>query len=121
MTTMTRSLSRPVIEALQAQRLSASTEAALHQSIGAALDVAGIEYQREARLSERDRIDFMAGPVGIEAKISGGRMSFARQLIRYAEHEEVEALVLVSSKAVSMPGLIGGVPLYVVSVGMGWL
>lgn len=110
-----------VVAALTGARLSASTEAALHSSIADALTGAGVDHQHEVALSKRDRIDFMAGAVGIEAKISGSPISFVRQLLRYSDHDEVENLVLVSAKAVSMPAEIGGVLVVVVSVGMGWL
>lgn len=110
-----------VVSALTSARLSASTEAHLHASIAEALTGAGIDHQHEVQLSKRDRIDFMAGPVGIEAKVQGSQMAFMRQLLRYSDHDEIKCLVLVSAKAVFLPSNIGGVPVVVVSVGMGWL
>lgn len=84
---------------------------------------------REVRLDARDRVDLLvttaAGHrIGIEVKISRpGRAApkerVMEQLTRYAKHEQIDALVLVSttSRHAGLPPVIGGVPVRVVVLG----
>lgn len=91
-------------------------EAQLHDAIALALEAAGVGAVAEARLSDRDRIDFLAGSTGIEVKVAGSAAEVARQLRRYAEHPVIEALLLVTTRVRHrrMPRQIGGKPVFVV-------
>lgn len=55
---------------------------------------------REHRLGPDSVIDFFLPDfrIGIECKIGGGFSTVSKQLDRYAEHPEIEALVLVTSR-----------------------
>ena len=44
-----------------------------------------------------------------------------RQLQRYAEHDAIEALMLITATATGMPSEINGKPVRVVSLGAAWL
>lgn len=57
------------------------------------------EYRREYELSTTDRPDFWLPEFGIavEVKIGGPTSSVLRQLYRYAGHEQVQGILLVSS------------------------
>ena len=59
----------------------------------------GIPHTREVRLSAKDRIDFMVGRIGIEVKVKQSAETVERQLLRYAQHEEVDSLILVTSRS----------------------
>lgn len=74
-------------------------EGQLQEGIAGVLADAGIAAVREVRLSDHDRIDFLAGPVGIEVKIAGTPAAVARQLRRYAACPQVQALILVTNRA----------------------
>jgi hypothetical protein len=112
---------------LQRSQLRISTEAALQTSIRDALHAAGIDAAREMRLGPKDRPDFLSldpvenETVVIEAKARYGRKAIYRQLVRYAEHDCVRAIVLVTGTAMGMPPAINGKPVYVVSIGLGML
>lgn len=81
-----------------------------------------VEISREHRLSPRDRPDFFICGVAVEVKMNKCRPSdVLRQLTRYAEHEAVEALVLVANRAAHLPRTLNGKPLVLVSLGQGWL
>jgi len=111
-----------IAAALTARRMSVNTESQLQAEIGAALAAAGIKATAEHRLAPASRIDFLAGAIGIEAKIKGSRLAVWRQLERYAAFEAIHALVLVGT--VVMPAGIdscGGKPFRFVSIGKGWL
>lgn len=98
------------------QRYRYRDEDALHAGIEQVLAGAGIVATAEARLSARDRIDFLAGPVGVEVKIAGSNADVIRQLGRYATHPEIGALILVTTRARhrTIPRVIGGKPVLVV-------
>ncbi|CAM4113728.1 hypothetical protein VRRI112168_14965 [Vreelandella rituensis] len=76
-------------------------------------------------MSSRDIIDFLIAPegarIGVELKLKAQRKAIYRQLCRYAEHEEIHALVLLSGTAMTLPETINGKPAYVFSMGTAWL
>lgn len=107
---------------LTKRRLPSATELALQDAIAEAFAAAGIAFEREVCLTDKDRIDFIVeGRVGIEVKIEGGLSEVTRQLHRYAQCDRLESLVLVTTrmrhlalprelnaKHVSIVHLIGG-------------
>lgn len=104
----------PLIAALDALRFDGTDEYSLQRDIAAALSAAGVAFEAEVALSRTDRIDFLAGVVGIEVKVDGSPSSVARQCIRYLSHDQVEALVVVSARA----RLVRGLPASVVIKGV---
>lgn len=79
-------------------RFRFTREEELQRGIATALDSMEIEYQREARIGVNNRIDFLVGRIGIEVKIDGSGPAVARQLRRYARCEEIDELILVTSR-----------------------
>jgi len=104
-----------VIAAIKAFRYAYADEIALQEGIAAALALAGIEADREVRLSRRDKVDFLVGTIGIELKVAGQPAAVERQLGRYAASERISELVLVTTRPAhrSVPRLIGGKPMHV--------
>lgn len=78
-------------------RFDTSSESLLQEGIAQVLEMR-VPFEREVRLAAGDRIDFMVGAVGVECKIDGSTSSVLRQLSRYAEHERVAELLLVTSR-----------------------
>ena len=101
-----------VLDALRAVRCGASaTEEELHALAAQAFAAAGISAQHEARLGPRCRIDFLCGNIGVEIKKSRPeRGKLLAQLTRYADCEQVAALVVVAPRGVNLPKTIGGKP-----------
>lgn len=100
---------------IRSHRYSYASEVELHEQLERVLVTAGVPVVREVRLTERDRIDLMAGDVGIEVKVKGQR-SPLRQLGRYAEHPSVQGLLLVTTRAANLPSHLRGKPVSVVSL-----
>lgn len=99
---------------LRAGRFLCATEAELQLQVAQALDQAGVRYTREKSLSRRDRPDFMlAGGLALELKTQTDQKSLLRQLLRYAEHAEVRAMVVgtTTHRGLRLPPLVGGKPL----------
>lgn len=93
----------------------------LHALISAALSRAGICCAHEYKLQPRCRIDFFAEKVGIEIKKGRpDRNALARQIARYLASGELEALVVVTQRAVSLPDEIYGKPVRLVSLNRLW-
>lgn len=76
-------------------------------------------FRSEVILSKRDRLDvLLADGTAIEIKVDGTKTEVLRQLHRYAEHEQVTGLILLTTKMVhtSMPPAVLDKPLVVVSI-----
>jgi len=106
---------------LERTRFNVAGEKALQADVATRLEAAGVEFRREVRLSGYDIIDFMAGAVGIEVKVKGSARAILRQLKRYAAHDEVSSIILLSAVSMGLPSDIGGKPMRVVSLGRAWL
>lgn len=87
-----------VLEVLERARFVWTTEGDLQHGIADALEAAGFAVEREVRVDAHNRLDLKVGTVGIEVKIAGSWRDVRRQLDRYAELAELDALVLVTSR-----------------------
>lgn len=117
-------LSAPdLVRLIESSRFDLSTEKHLQEDVASALREAGIQFVREKALSARDIPDFMVGGVAIECKMrnKSRKMAIFQQLSRYAEHADVECIILASNLVMGLPGEINGKPLYAASLSKGWL
>lgn len=87
-----------LVRLLGAHAFTCCNEAELQQAVAEVLAGAGIDHQREVRLTERDRIDFLVGRVGLELKVDGALAAVTRQLHRYAQRPEIDGLLLVTTR-----------------------
>ena len=110
-----------IVGMLGKYRFRLDNEKLLQEQVCAVFLDQNIPAKREHRLSSTDIVDFMCGSVAVECKIKGQRRAIYRQCQRYCEHDSVDALVLVTNAAMGMPPDIAGVPVYVVSLGKGWM
>lgn len=109
-----------IVLALERHEIVPSNEAELQEAVASLLArECEVEVSREVELSARDRIDLMAGDVGIECKVDGTQQEVLRQLLRYAESPRVKSLVLVTTrrKHRTAQRTLGGKPCRVVCVG----
>jgi hypothetical protein len=104
-----------VLTVLKRHRYCYQDEHQLQEGLAQALTLGGLPAEREVRLSARSRLDIRTGRVGIEVKVAGTADAALRQLRRYAEHPDLDALVLVTTRAAhrALPDQIGGKPLAV--------
>lgn len=93
------------------------TEAELHDGVEEALRLAGLRPRREVRIG-RDRLDLLVGGVAVEIKVKGGDRPLLGQAERYLAHDEVEGLVVVTSRVrhLRLPESIAGKPVVVVTL-----
>lgn len=107
---------------LRSHRFPLSSETKTQAEISRVLAEAGIAHEREVWLNDKDRIDFVAGDVGIEVKVKGySKMQIYRQMERYAKCDWLATLVLVTNVPMGMPPEIDGVPVYVVNLAKAWM
>ena len=111
-----------IVEALGAVRMPAQPgEYDIHGQIAEALKTADLDFEHEHRLGPRRRIDFIVGRVGIEVK--KGRPAapaLTEQLRRYLASEELDAVIVVTQRALPLPKTIGGKPVVIVSLNRLW-
>lgn len=76
------------------------TEDDLQRELADVLGIAGWIAHREVRLSDGfSRIDLLLVRVGIEVKIDGTWRAVTTQLLRYARCDEIDHLILVTTRA----------------------
>jgi len=118
-----RSEMQKVLGALGAIRIkkAAPEESELHEAVALALQAAGLNAKHEAVVAPRCRIDFLCGRIGIEIK--KGKVPRARllaQCSRYLASDRMDALILVSPSALSLPSCIGGKSVIIFSLNRLW-
>lgn len=116
-----------IAKMLKTCRFPLENEKATQAYISQTLTGLGIDHIREQRLSDTDIVDFWlpsksdAGAI-IEVKMNAARPpQVLKQLERYAEHESVRVIFLISNKAMNIPATLGGKPVYCFSLGRAWL
>ncbi len=99
---------------LQLNRFRFASEAELQRGIGSVLQQR-FEVEREVRLTKTDRIDFVIDRIGIEVKIGGSLGQVTSQLHRYAQCPELDAVLLVTTRAkhAAQPATMNGKPVRV--------
>lgn len=106
-------------------KMDSTTEALMQEAIERSFSFTDFKVEREKKLSDKDRVDFFlslpTGGVAVECKVKGAPHSILLQLARYARHEAVSAVILVTSKTMRMPQEVEGKPLYVVASSRAWL
>lgn len=100
-----------------------TTEVELQEAIWDVL-TAKFPADRERALSRRDRPDFIVDvdglSVAVEVKVAGARSAVLRQLGRYAEHDQIDAIVLASGRrvlAAGIPEIIHAKPVLAIHLG----
>ncbi len=101
-------------------RVQDEIERQLRFVVDGAIHEAGLDrtpLMREVVLGDKDRIDFLiGGDIGIEVKLQTSLAQMTRQLHRYAAHERIGALVLLTTSArlKLLPHTLNGKPIRVV-------
>ncbi len=81
----------------------------------------GMPYRREVTLFPGARIDFMCGSTGIEVKKQRPSPKSLREQIRkYLSSDEVQGLIVVAGRGVTLPDRMAGKPVRVVCLDRLW-
>lgn len=101
---------------------ASSTEDELQRAIALCLDINRVPYVREARVSQTERPDFLIGTLGtvaIEIKIKGSLSEVTRQIHRYAQREDIQQILLVTTcaKHLDIPDEFNGKPIVTCWIG----
>jgi hypothetical protein len=100
-------------------RFRYTTEAELQVGLAEALQRLGVAAEREVVLGPRDRVDFLTvDGIGIEVKVKGSCTELTCQLHRYAQHDRIRALIVVTHRAVhhGIPTELNGRQVYLVQL-----
>jgi hypothetical protein len=63
----------------------------------------------------------LPGGIAVECKLRGQRKAIYKQLRRYAHHNDVNEIVLITNTSMGLPQRIEGKPAYYASLGIAWL
>lgn len=111
-----------IVAIIRRSRLDLSDEKMTQSDLARVFLAAGVKFEREVRLSESDVVDFMINGVAIELKLRKvSKLAVYRQLARYAEHDKVQSLILLTSTSMGLPETINGKDAYLVKLGEAWL
>ena len=112
-----------IIQILSGCRFPLANEKMLQAAIEEEFDAHGVEHSREHRLSSEDVIDFFfeAEGIGAEIKIKGSKRAIYGQIQRYAKHDCIRELILVTNVPMGVPAEVEGKPVYVVNLAKAWL
>lgn len=107
-----------ILELCRTLRPQTTSEKALQDALEPLIRESFPSVTREAVLGPKDVVDFLVEGVAVEVKVDGSPMAVTRQLHRYAEHDQVRELVLVTTRAKhrSIPPTLRGKP-----VAVAWL
>jgi hypothetical protein len=95
-----------VVAALSDRVYRAARERALQDAIETVLRGAGFRVEREFRLNDRDRPDFLVDKcVAVEVKMRASGSTVLSQLARYAAHDRVRAIVVATPRLSSLAGM----------------
>ena len=109
---------REIDALIQRHRFRFVDEEELQDSLVLLFENSAIKFEREVRLWEGDRLDFLVDGIAIEVKIQGQKTSLIQQLLRYARHDRVHELLVVTSKRrlCDLPASLGAKPVHVAYV-----
>ncbi len=110
-----------IITALKNKRITVENEKKTQQEIYDILLEADYNVKDEYRLSDQDIPDFFIDGIAIEVKIKGNSRKIYKQCERYAMHNAVTQLLLITNKSMGFPPEINGKPCYVLNIGRAWL
>lgn len=110
---------RDLYTLLSGYALRHPNEATLQFAIQQCFDQNGVSYEREVRLNEDDRPDFMVAKVAVEVKVKGSPAEVIRQLHRYAQHQCVSEILLVTTlpRHLEMPSRFNDKPIVALWIG----
>lgn len=108
-----------IVDALSGVGATVIDERELSDALATLFDSYGLSYEREARISPKDRLDFLMNGVAVEVKIEASWSALVRQLARYAAHARVQGIVVVTTRRQlsALPPVIEGKPVRVAYVG----
>ena len=111
-----------LISALKTIRVPATPgEYDIHALAAKALTDANIPFTHEEPLMPGRRVDFLAGDIAVEIKKGKPvRARLMEQAAKYLASPRVSALIVVSQRSVSLPRIISGKPVYLITLDKLW-
>jgi hypothetical protein len=111
-----------LIQLIHTSRIELSDEKVTQSRIAQIFEEAGIPFVKEYAFDKKDIVDFLVdGRIAVEIKIKGQKKAIYRQLERYAQHEVVTSIVLLTSVSMGLPETINNKNAYAGSLSRGWL
>jgi len=111
-----------VVAILRTIRVKAiSTEAEIHEAIGAALKGGGIRFKHEYRILTHKQFDFWIAGIVIEVKKEKpGKVVLLNQLNRYTKVPAVKGIIVVMQESMHLPKDLNGKQIVCLSLNANW-
>ena len=111
-----------VLDALKELRSPfALYETDIHQMVAKRLTDAHMDFIHEAKLGPGCRIDYLVGSIGIEIKKGKpDANALKRQIMRYAAFDQIEAIIVLTSRTVALPKTVLGKPVHGIVLNQLW-
>lgn len=104
---------------IRSYQFNFTNEAELQTAIESILTENNINFIREYSLSEKSRIDFLIGDIGLEIKVGFSYAEVIRQLHQYAQFDEITTLILFTSRlSHTMPKELNGKILCTINISL---
>lgn len=112
-----------LVKILKDKKFPLEKESYLQVKIAETLLENGIEFDREKQLDKHNRPDFLlrSSAVAIEVKINGSKPDIYKQVLRYSEFENVEAVLLITNKSIGQVPLHGNKPFRLINLSHAWM
>lgn len=111
-----------LIHVIHRSKVSLTDEKITQVQVAEILRENEIPYIREHRLSGDDIVDFLIDDnLAVEIKLKGQKRAIFRQLKRYATHDQVKGIILLTGVSMGLPEEIEGKPTFIGSLSRGWL
>lgn len=109
---------------ISSHRFNFEDELGLQNGIDELLRNEGVIFEREFKLGQSDRVDFLlsSGPrrpiIALEVKLATSLVAITRQLFRYSKFPSVGGLILVTTRQRhnQLPSEMNGKPLRVIAL-----
>lgn len=97
---------------MRENRAAILREQMIQDGIAVAFGELGIEADREFRLTDKDRLDFLtAGGIAVEVKKGTAKLPCLRQVGRYLRHPRVKGCIIVAMRCHKIPETFLGKPI----------
>lgn len=111
-----------LFDILKAKRFTLENEKVTQYQIEQVLIEHKAPYVREYFLDERSEPDFLVGDgIVIEVKIKGQKRKILQQILRYSNHPDVKAVLLITNVTLGDVILFENKPFKTLSLGYAWL
>lgn len=105
-----------IAEAIGKKKLLYNNEMELQELLAQRFTDAEIKFEREYRLTKKERVDFLIDCTAVEIKMKAPAAQIMRQLMRYAIVPAIDSVIIIVPRPMSLPPTFANKPIYCVAI-----